>query len=159
MYIPPRHILLDIPYIEQHYNAQFVLETCINSKLDGTGAWVNNPYLIFYTPIAHPQGSNWMAIGYEPSQITRDTKLIIRDGQSVYNADQIKPTLICAYNSETNQYFTSTHRHDHHTLDTNNNYIDGGRDYIRYSIDHNYSLGYITITVENEKPALVFTPY
>lgn len=153
MYIPPRYVLLDIPSIEQLYKAQFVLESCINTKLDGTGAWVNNPYLIFYTPTAHPRGSNWFAIGYENS------KLIIRDGQSVYNSDQIKPTMTCARNKHTNQYYTSTYRHDYNQIDLYNS-IDGGRDYCKTNVSlDDYELGDLVIALDNNNPTLVFTPY
>lgn len=151
--IQSRHFTdANIPYIEQQYNAQFVLESCINTKLDGTGKWVNNPYLIFYTPIAHPQGSNWFAIGYENS------KLIIRDGQSVYNADQIQPTLNCLYDELTNNYYTSTYRNDFNSINLTSNFIDGGRDYCHCDAT-NLQIGYITIALENNQPILVFTPY
>ena len=102
--------------IEQKYNAKYVFETCIKDK---TGAWCNFPVAIFYTEQAHPQGSNYLALYHNGIQF------MIADGITAteeFSGLQIGDDVIY-----------SRYRHNYNGL--NGAYIDGGRDYVRYSPD------------------------
>lgn len=104
-----------IKKIEKNYNAKFVFESCIKNKF---GEWCNFPVAIFYTEEYHPKGSNYFAIFQDSSG-----NWIITDGISA--TENFK-----AVKFEDKVYF-SRYRHDMNVF--NGGFIDGGRDYVRWS--------------------------
>lgn len=45
--------------IEKTYNAKYVIDACLKAA---DGSWINSPAAIFHTEVAHPAGSNYMAL-------------------------------------------------------------------------------------------------
>lgn len=114
------HGYIDIEKVEKKYNAKFVCETPIKDK----HGWRETPSLIFYNEVAHPQGSNYMAIsiviGYDDK-----TDLVITDGISATQCDFVGIV-------DGDEVIYSRYRHDYREGKTGV-IIDGGRDYTRSS--------------------------
>lgn len=103
-----------IAKIEEKYNAKYVLETCL---ADSKGNWYNFPVALFYTEKAHPEGSNYFAM-YEANG-----EYLITDGITAVK-DVVYTGII---NDGVVEY--SRYRHDFRMF--GENFIDGGRDYLR----------------------------
>lgn len=105
----------NIKKIEEHYNTKYICETSIKGK---NGNWVNMPVALFYSEVAHPQGSNYSALYFNHNK-----ELFITDGISA-----LEPFtgLLVGEN-----VIYSAFRHDYRTF--NESFIDGGRDYVRYN--------------------------
>jgi hypothetical protein len=109
----PRHYKLnqsDIEKIEKDRNCRFVCEW--NVKQD------DNPMLIFWNDIAHPQGSNWMALFYY-------NDWFVRDG---ITASQLPINCVV---SNDKQVLFSKSRHDFRSSQDGSVSVDGGREYTR----------------------------
>lgn len=106
-----------IEIIENKYNAKYVLESCIQG-IDGQ--WCNFPAAIFYTETPHPHGSNYFAMYYHPER----EHFMICDGLT-----STKP-VYCGLKVG-NDVIYSRYRHDYR--ERGNSFVDGGRDYFRYS--------------------------
>lgn len=108
-----------IKKIEKHYNAKYVLESCLKPKDSG---WLNFPAAIFYTEKAHPAGSNYMAIFKEGHD------LVIADGITA-----VKDVIYEGLEAE-GEVIYSRYRWDGRS-GKNGAFVDGGRDYFRYGGD------------------------
>jgi len=102
-----------IEIIETKMNAKYVCESCLRNR---DGGWANVPVAIFYTEIAHPEGSNYFGIYNNIDGRTTITNAISA-------TEPFSGLLI------DNEVVYSRYRHDfreHHGV-----FIDGGRDYTR----------------------------
>lgn len=100
----------DIEKIEKDRNCRFVCEW--NVKQD------DNPMLIFWNDIAHPQGSNWMALFYY-------NDWFVRDG---ITASQLP--IQCVVSNDKQVLFSKS-RHDFRSSQDGSVSVDGGREYTR----------------------------
>lgn len=104
-----------IKIIEDKYNGKYVFESAIKAK---GGGWTDRAFAIFYTEEAHPEGSNYFAIGYD---YTGD--MIITNGINAteeFRGIEFK-----------GEVYYSRHRHDCRSF-PNGLFVDGGRDYTRF---------------------------
>jgi hypothetical protein len=115
--------LIIIEKAEKHFNAKFVCESPLK---EGAG-WRDYSSLIFYNEIAHPQGSNYLAISYV---LSGDGKvdLVVSDGISATLEDFTGIV-------DGDEVIYSRFRHDYRVGKTGV-VIDGGRDYVRSSNGH-----------------------
>jgi hypothetical protein len=111
-----------IEKLEKAYNAKYIFESCLKGRDD---TWLNFPAAIFYTEVAHPDGSNYFAM------YGKDGHMFIANGISAteveYSGIQVG-----------NEVAYSRYRHDYRGL--GECFIDGGRDYLRYGGDHTSTL-------------------
>jgi len=121
--------------LKRHPEASFVCETCVASR----NGWENRPALIFYTPVAHPQGSNWFAI----QQIQGNT--YISNGIS---AVETPITGVIAKNGDV---IYSRYRHDYRVSDDGSVFIDGGRDYTKLGSNDDSPIHTVTLKIEKNK--------
>ena len=105
-----------IDAIEKMYDAKFVFDSCIQSK---SGQWYNFPAAIFYTEKAHPKGSNYFALFRNCDEWT------ITDG--ITATEPFNGVIVGG------KLYYSRYRHDFVTIP--GGFVDGGRDYIRWSGD------------------------
>jgi hypothetical protein len=105
-----------IRQIEQKYNARYVFECC----LKGREGWVNFPAAIFYTEIAHPQGSNYLAL-----YLDETGQPMITDGISATERTFV------GVKADNGDIIYSRYRHDYRVSPDKSVWIDGGRDYLR----------------------------
>jgi hypothetical protein len=113
----PRQYKLDqsnIEKIEKDRNCRFVCEW--NVKQDDK--ILNDPMLIFWSDIPHPQGSNWMALFYY-------NDWFVRDG---ITASQLP--IECVVSNDKQVLFSKS-RHDFRSSNDGSVSVDGGRDYTR----------------------------
>jgi hypothetical protein len=106
--------------IEQHYNAKYVLESCL---IDSTGQWANFPAAFFYTEEKHPTGSNYFALFFD-----EQGHLMITNG-----GPSIEGITFWGIEAE-GEVAYSRYRHDYVTH-KNDTFVDGGRDYFRVGGD------------------------
>jgi len=104
-----------IKILEDTYSAKYVFESCIRGP---KGNWINCPFAIFYTEVAHPEGSNYFGI-FTGSM----NQLFIANA---ITATEVEYTGIL---TENNTVIYSRFRHDY--CDAKSGAIDGGRDYMR----------------------------
>lgn len=102
-----------IKIIEDKMNAKFVFESCLKNR---AGGWANMPVAIFYTEVAHPQGSNYFGVYND-----FDGRVTITDAISA--TEPFEGLLI------DDDIIYSRYRHDFR--EHNGVFIDGGRDYTR----------------------------
>jgi len=104
--------------IEESRNAKFVCDTTIRGK----SGWIEDEiFAIFYTEKAHPQGSNYFAV-YLNHQ---ERKWMVCNGISA-----TEPFSGIAFPN--NDVIYSRHVHDFRIHPLYGNFVDGGRDYLRY---------------------------
>lgn len=129
-----------IEKIEQHYKAKYIFDSPIRTK---DGRWSNRQFAIFYCQEAHPEGSNYFAMGYDEStRLTKSKSLIITDGISA-----TEDFLGVEFNGQV--YYSST-THDFREY-PNGVFVDGGRDYIRYGGTNLSKCKVVTISVVKDK--------
>lgn len=104
-----------IKIFEDKYNGKYVFESALKAK---GGGWTDRAFAIFYTEEAHPQGSNYFAIGRDHTG-----SVIIANG-----IDATEEFQGVAYKDEV---YYSRYCHDFRQF-TNGLFVDGGRDYTRY---------------------------
>ena len=109
-----------IKIIENKYNAKYVCDTC----LKGSMGWVNFPVAVFYTEEKHPQGSNWFAMYYDPINKNNFNITDAISATESFEALQVGQDVIY-----------SAYRHDFYHYGST--FVDGGRDYLRYSPNEN----------------------
>lgn len=120
----------EIPNIEEHYAAKFIFDSCIR---DTKGNWLNFPMAIFYQPDDErvPEGgSNYFALYWRPETIppTPDGK------QRVFIANGITATEpFQAVVAKDGEVVWSRYRHDYRYSEDGSAWVDGGRDYLRWS--------------------------
>lgn len=140
---PKLFIPEDIKGIEDHYKGKYIFESCLRAK---DGGWVNQAFAIFYTEKAHPQGSNYFAIGWKSYSDVAGQALIITDGISA--TEEFSGVL---YNDEV---FYSRYRHDFRQF-PNGLFVDGGRDYTRYGGSFLGDINFVKIKVNKDKLEIV----
>jgi len=108
-----------IKILEERYSAVYVADSAIKDK---KGNFTNLPWAIFYTPKAHPDGSNYIAV-----RPTGPKTVLVTDG--ITATEPFQGILVG------NDIMYSTYTHDF--WKHNGIFVDGGRDYVRYggSID------------------------
>lgn len=132
-----------ISALEKHYNGKYVFESTIKGR---DGRWLDQAFAIFYTENAHPEGSNYFAIGWQsyPGEIGQS--LIITDGISA-----TKEFSGVLYNGEV---YYSRFGHDFRQC-TGNLFVDGGRDYLRVGGSVLNDIKYVKIRVNKDKLEVV----
>jgi hypothetical protein len=130
----------NIKNIEKYYKATYILETCAK---DRSGGWANFPAAIFYTEVAHPQGSNYFAV-------------YLNDGKEVMIANGLSAVDNVVFKGiEVEGKVTySRYRHDYRDAG-NGAFVDGGRDYFRYGGDQFDDYNIVEFVVN--KDSLEFT--
>jgi len=112
----------DIRKIERRMNLRYICEAPIRNKM---GEWWNHLTAIFYSDEAHPDGSNYAAVYFNPSFSL--TEFFISDG--------ISATEGYLYGKETDEgVLYSRYRHDCRSVsnkDGSETMVDGGRDYFK----------------------------
>jgi len=103
-----------IKSIEEKYNAKYVFESPLKTK---EGKWTDDSVAVFYTEIAHPEGSNYFGIYH-----THAGWMIANASSAVEDPFQA----VCI--DEDIVY--SRYRHDYRSH--NGIFVDGGRDYLRW---------------------------
>lgn len=122
-----------IQHMQTKYNVKFVCETVSKNRHD---CWIDQPGALFYSEVKHPNGSNWMIVYHGEHQGT----IMITDGITAVEPDNRITGII----NQDGVIVYSVFRHHYVVLD--NGFIDGGRDYVRYSIDDNLALVELEIT-------------
>jgi len=102
---------------ERYPGSKYVGEFCPINKL---GDFVNQPLAVFWTPEAHPQGSNYFGIYYDYVH----GRSMITNGLSAISQEIVGIKI-----PDTNKVVYSAYRHDFQEL--GEVFIDGGRDYVR----------------------------
>jgi hypothetical protein len=92
---------------------------CEWNVLDANGDPHDQPMMIFWNDVPHPQGSNWMAL------YSSGGNYYVRDG---ITASRLP---IQAYVSDSGQAVFSKHRHDFRSSQDGTITVDGGREYTR----------------------------
>jgi len=105
-----------IRQVEQIRNCRYVCEW---STVSGDGDISQTPMMIFWNDVAHPQGSNWMAL------FSAGGSYYVRDGISASRLP------IRAYISDEGEAIFSKHRHDFRSSCDGTITVDGGRDYTK----------------------------
>lgn len=103
-----------IAKVENMYNAKYVFESCLKTKY----GWSNFPVAIFYTEVAHPEGSNYFGL-YR----TDFGDIMITNGISAtepFNALLVDEDVVY-----------SRYRHDYR--EHKGAIVDGGRDYFKHN--------------------------
>ena len=113
--------IIEISKVEKRYNCKYVCETCLKVK----GQWREHSSLIFYSEVAHPEGSNYMALSYQ-LELNGGYNLVVSDGISV-TEEPIVGII------DDDEVIYSRYRHDYR-VGKSGVMIDGGRDYTRSSI-------------------------
>ena len=113
--------IIDISKVEKRYKCKYVCETCLNVK----GQWREHSSLIFYNEVAHPEGSNYMALSYQ-LDAAGGYNLVVSDGLSA-----TEEPIVGIIDGD--EVIYSRYRHDYR-VGKSGVMIDGGRDYIRSSI-------------------------
>ena len=139
-----------IEKIEEYYSAKYVCESCVKDK---KGNWINFPFAIFYTEIAHPRGSHYFGLYYHP--VTE--RLMICDG--ITATEEFTGLLI------DDAVIYSRYRHDYRTYgdifedggkkSRGHVFIDGGRDYLRYGGKRINEAKLITLRIEKDELIIV----
>jgi hypothetical protein len=129
-----------IEVVEEYYGAKYVCETCLYGK---HGQWLNFPAAIFYTEGAHPDGSNYFALFFDPSS------------DRVKICDGLKH--VCGYFNavvaDDGEVLYSRYRHDYRRSKDGSVMVDGGRDYFRYE-----AKTVVLLAVNKDKLVIVPTP-
>lgn len=116
---------IGIKLIEKKYKAKFVGVFSLKQS-DG---WRNFPSYIFY--VEKPEKlhySNYIAVSEEILSLEPfETKTVVSDGSS-FNCEPI-----FALMADNGEVIYSAYRHDYEVSSDGSCYIDGGRDYTRYS--------------------------
>ena len=107
----------NIERIEKHYNGKYIFESCLKLK---NGNWANFPVAIFYTEKAHPEGSNYFAIYRDTDGHYGIANGITAIKDITYVGLKVDDTVIY-----------SRYRHDCRSV--GDVFVDGGRDYFRFS--------------------------
>lgn len=116
--------------IEEHYGAKFVCESCIKNR---NGGWVNQSVSIFYQsdPSKVPEGgSQWFGLFFKaehPDVEDSPMRLTICNAISAVEED------IVGVVADNGDVIYSRYRHDYRFSPDRSAWIDGGRDYTRYS--------------------------
>lgn len=105
----------NIRSVEQSRQCRYVCEW----PLLNDGNKPTETMLLFWNDVAHPQGSNWMALFFH------DGGWYVRDGISASRHPIHCPV------SQDGQVMLSKHRHDYRTSKDGSIAIDGGRDYTK----------------------------
>jgi len=113
----------DIEKLEVAYNAKYVCETSINTRLAHAvnDAWTESPIAIFYSTEPHPKGSNYLGFYYHK-------KLLM-----ITNAITATEITITGIKAKNGEIIYSRYRHDYRESADGSVFIDGGRDYARHS--------------------------
>ena len=102
--------------VEENRSCRYVCEWNV---LDAKGDPYGQPMMIFWNDVAHPQGSNWMALYSDVGGY------YVRDG---ITASRLP---IQAYVSDDGQAVFSKHRHDFRSSHDGTISVDGGREYTK----------------------------
>jgi len=125
-----------ISEVEKKYSAVYLGEFCLKSPSEG---WMNQAYSLFYTPKAHPQGSNYFALYYMWDLVSLETgkpKLYITNGISaVVDPETGDRVIYTGVDCGDDEILYSAYRHDYQTY--KDFMIDGGRDYTKRSMNGN----------------------
>ena len=105
--------------VEESKSCRYVCEW---NTLDSNGKINENPVMIFWNDVPHPQGSNWMALFRGGGHLG----WFVRDGISASRLP------ILAYLSDDGEAVFSKHRHDYRRSRDSSISVDGGRDYTRF---------------------------
>jgi hypothetical protein len=130
-----------ISKIEEKYNAKYVLEACIK---DANGQWVNMPCAIFYSEVAHPQGSNYFALYYS----ARHNTYMITNGLSAVDGVEFNGI------EAEGEVVYSRYRHDFRKH-KNGAFIDGGRDYSRFGGDTFNDYNHVKFVVNQDRLEII----
>lgn len=128
---------------EKHYNAKYVLDTCLRAR---GGGWANFPASVFYTETAHPEGSNYFA-------------LFLTDGGELHITNalpSIDGVVFDGIEAE-GEVIYSRYRHDFRSH-KNGAFIDGGRDYTRIGGDQFDDYNVVKFKVVDGKIELIDYP-
>lgn len=117
MFIVNKFVFTDqqIKEVEKYYNAKYMFDTCLRLK---SGGWSNFPVAVFYTEIAHPEGSNYFGL-YK----SMDGHLRITDAMSAVSEP------FEAIEADNGDIIYSSYRHDYRVSSDGSISVDGGRDY------------------------------
>jgi hypothetical protein len=108
--------------IEGTLGGRYVCETC----LKGPHGWINQPFALFWQDVPHPQGSNYFAMYYKWMGGAFDNlALMITDGISAAQDS------FSGVSHNDGEIYFSRYRHDYREIP--GGFVDGGRDYMRYS--------------------------
>lgn len=105
-----------VEHLERHYAARYVCEMPYLSH----DTWREDPSLIFWNDVAHPQGSNYFAIS--------------RSGDDVVISDAFKTVQfpIIGIRADNGDIIYSHCRHHMNRSADGSVWIDGGMDYLRH---------------------------
>lgn len=127
----------NIKKIEEHYNAKYVFESPLKTR---GGGWSYNSAAIFYTEVAHPQGSNYFGLYYNDQN-----NLMITNGISA--TEEFEGVAIDG------DVVYSRSRHDYRGH--NGIFVDGGRDYLRWGGERYLSATPVKIKVNKDRLEVV----
>lgn len=120
-YIDPRKV-------EEAYSAKYVGEVCLPAF--GGQGWANFPVMLFYTEKAHPEGSNWFGLYYNPY---KDSLMVTNGKGAVFDKDENYVIYTGLVNEAKREIYYSAFRHDYQSFE-NEYMIDGGRDYTKHGL-------------------------
>lgn len=117
-----------IKLIEEKYEAKFIFDSCVR---DMHGSWINLPVAIFYQPddAKVPEGgSNYFGMYLRPTHLSPDAPYApyILNGITATEPFQ-------AVVAKDGEVVWSRYRHDYRYSWDGSVWVDGGRDYLRWS--------------------------
>ena len=128
----PMFLSETIKKMEEHYNAKYVFTSCIKGKY----GWIDSPAAIFYTEVAHPEGSNYFGL------LWKGNNLVICNGVTAtepFQGIKVGEEIIFS-------------RYGHDYYEHNGMFVDGGRDYMRYGGNIDFDkVKFVTLKVEKDK--------
>jgi len=110
--------------IREHYNASYILETCLRGKGD---RWTELPFAVFYhrDETNVPEGgSRYFGLRFHREIYMPQSELLITNAISACEP-------FSAIIADNGDMIYSHNRHDYRTSPDGSVWIDGGRDYLR----------------------------
>lgn len=132
-----------IALVEEKYKAKYIFDSSL--KLSG-GGWSNFPAGIFYTDVPHPEGSNYFGIYFKTDVFTEKPHFMITNGISA--TKEFEGILY------KDRVYFSRYRHDYLSFE-GDNFVDGGRDYLRFGGPSIEEMKKVTIKVVGDHLELV----
>jgi hypothetical protein len=119
------YLKLDIPAAENHLNAKYINDISIKRK---DGEWANNAVALFYSE--NPDKSKGHKHYVYLFHNLADDNLYVGGADELDDETRFISAILC---DKCDELIYSAYRHDYTECSCGKTFIDGGRDYSRYS--------------------------
>jgi len=117
------HQPINIPVLQKYYGAVYIGDFCLKTK---SGGWSDMPVAVFYQPNPKTELGHTHYFGLFVMGDDNDT-LMITNAESAFSEP------IVGIIADDGEVIFSRYRHDYHTSRDGSVFVDGGRDYVRFS--------------------------